>query len=419
MNYPVVKNAKIYQNLAAGLPNNVRPLAPKKIEDIGAVLYKSFIKQWVFIIFSLAAPMVVLLSIISLAFGMEVKDFNPIQSAAFIVCLFGLVFTGQSMLEVIVKYGGTLLRYKTLTQSNDLLYQHEYKNYELLLEKWQKLNEDMKDNEFLHKFRVGCVIDNLKAYCKAPVMHPYSERIRKGASEERILNVLKSYFLDKIIINHTVAGLTNRPLIIMSQSEALAYDNENKNELSRYTPLPDFVLHDAKIGYSIVIEIDEPYDLKFGYPIHCVGKDDLRDDYFLKYNWPVLRFAERQFLHNPLECCDYIASYANAITLGLSGFETIGTCQNLLPVKCWTEEEAIKMEISGLRESYLPVELLGNALMGIMYKSYGFEIRRKNREISIIEEIEREDRRVERLNKTTKSSEQHRFLSDDENGLPF
>ncbi|MBK6498388.1 MAG: hypothetical protein IPG00_09555 [Saprospiraceae bacterium] len=56
---------------------------------------------------------------------------------------------------------------------------------------------------------------------------------------------------------------------------------------------PDFVLSSEKDNKNIFIniEIDEPYDGWLMTPTHCIGENDLRDDFFTKRGWIVIRFC--------------------------------------------------------------------------------------------------------------------------------
>ncbi|MDF7813718.1 hypothetical protein [Hymenobacter sp. YC55] len=100
---------------------------------------------------------------------------------------------------------------------------------------------------------------------------------------------------------------------------------------------PDFVYHD-ETGLFIAIEVDEPYDEKHGKPMHCVGKDDDRNNFFVENRWAVIRFSEEQVIKWPELCCKEIALLVysiNKINYPVKDFT--GT---LPKQKKWTEYEA-------------------------------------------------------------------------------
>ena len=69
---------------------------------------------------------------------------------------------------------------------------------------------------------------------------------------------------------------------------------------------PDFVYHD-ETGLYLAIEVDEPYDEKNDKPMHCVGTDDDRNNFFVENRWAVIRFSEEQVIKWPELCCKEIA----------------------------------------------------------------------------------------------------------------
>ena len=110
---------------------------------------------------------------------------------------------------------------------------------------------------------------------------------------------------------------------------------------------PDFAYMDRKVGLCIDIEIDEPYTLVDNAPIHCVGNDDFRDQFFLSKGWFVIRFAEIQVARNPHHCVHYIET---AIKHILSGEPFVN---NMVPeIKKWTYNESKLMISQCFRDTY-------------------------------------------------------------------
>jgi hypothetical protein len=120
-------------------------------------------------------------------------------------------------------------------------------------------------------------------------------------------------------------------------------------KLRKYTP--DFAYVNILKEVYIDIEVDEPYIPRQPasndeiIPIHYVdkdniGKDDLRDRFFLKNGWAVIRFSERQILLYPARCCKVIGEMIAELTKEpqiLREFEQVPDLESELQ---WTEEEA-------------------------------------------------------------------------------
>jgi hypothetical protein len=116
---------------------------------------------------------------------------------------------------------------------------------------------------------------------------------------------------------------------------------------------PDFVLINEKDNKNIFIniEIDEPYDGWLRNPTHCVGEDDLRDDFFAKRGWIVIRFAEIQIYQSPELCCLYIANVISALDKNFHN-KIIGN-SSLDQLDQWDSLQAKKWAAINFRESYL------------------------------------------------------------------
>lgn len=106
-------------------------------------------------------------------------------------------------------------------------------------------------------------------------------------------------------------------------------------------------------GVAIDIEVDEPYDGRSLQPHHCLdqGKDQRRNEFFLKGNWIVVRFAEIQVVKYPYECAAVIERVLSEIT---GGKPRLSIHKPLPPVKLWTIAQAKKMARSRFRQTYLP-----------------------------------------------------------------
>jgi very-short-patch-repair endonuclease len=122
----------------------------------------------------------------------------------------------------------------------------------------------------------------------------------------------------------------------------------------RFKYSSDFTLILPK-SISLIIEVDEPYEGRTKNPHHCKddGKDDYRDNFFLKGNWIVIRFSEFQVCAFPDEYCYKIAKTIDSIDPRFNFADRfIGIGQ--LPLdRRWSEREARAMAKRDYRLDYL------------------------------------------------------------------
>lgn len=151
-----------------------------------------------------------------------------------------------------------------------------------------------------------------------------SKDVKKGRAESLFANYLHHFLPRRIYIDHSF------------------YTTEDNNP---YTP--DMIYYNKKTHIGCVIEIDEPYSARDLIPIHYLydesysNGDGIRNTYFTKRGWSVLRFAEEQVVTNPKGCLDYLIELL--CYLGESGLESKLPGRSLQEVKCWTYEEASVM----------------------------------------------------------------------------
>lgn len=118
-----------------------------------------------------------------------------------------------------------------------------------------------------------------------------------------------------------------------------------------YSYRPDFCLYWEKKKLYIDIEIDEPYDIVSRKPIHYQGNgDNLRDRYFIRNGWCVLRFAEQQIKDN----AEGVTNYVKRILRWLTDESEIKFHEDTLDsMDRWSYEEATEMSSNSIREKYL------------------------------------------------------------------
>ncbi len=118
-----------------------------------------------------------------------------------------------------------------------------------------------------------------------------------------------------------------------------------------YSYRPDFCLHWEKKKLYIDIEIDEPYDIVSRKPIHYTENgDNLRDRYFIRNGWCVIRFAEQQIKDN----IEGVINYIKRILRWLTDENGIKFHENTLKfLNRWSYEDAVVMSSNNTRENYL------------------------------------------------------------------
>lgn len=137
------------------------------------------------------------------------------------------------------------------------------------------------------------------------------------------------------------------------ENAALRISNNYRNNLVEYKRpyITDFAYVDEQNGICLAIEIDEPYTLKDKKPIHT--SEWIRNDFFLNYNWIILRFAEEQIVLYPELCCKLIKEIIRLIVEDLS-FSYPFTIKCSIPnIPLWTDETIKNLILQDYRNKYL------------------------------------------------------------------
>lgn len=189
---------------------------------------------------------------------------------------------------------------------------------------------DVRVAEYQKQLRVMFPTDKLWEY-RTTLLKQFFSAVRKpkittSDDERHITRGKHAIIFHTYLVEHFGSTIqTDKKLDVL--------DGEKYN-ISYY---PDFVYHD-ETGLFIAIEVDEPYDEKHGKPMHCVGKDDDRNNFFVENRWAVIRFSEEQVIKWPELCCKEIALLVysiNKINYPVKDFT------DALPKqKKWTEYEA-------------------------------------------------------------------------------
>jgi len=114
-------------------------------------------------------------------------------------------------------------------------------------------------------------------------------------------------------------------------------------------------LTDIEGRWLVDVEIDAPYDGWYRVPLHCVdGNDDVRDGYFNRCGWTVVRFTERQVRTQPEACVKQLKNIINCLQ-----DSSIELSNEVVPENRWTFKEAVEMERDLFREKYLGIQTFG------------------------------------------------------------
>lgn len=221
----------------------------------------------------------------------------------------------------------------------DLKWKRELRTYKANLKQYKqslsqvadlekRLNTASKRNNFIQK-RIREIAQTIAEPSKIE-----TEGVKKGALEDYFLTILQKIFGTDIHTNLTAqVGDVERPYV------------------------PDFVYYDSKI--LIDIEIDEPYVFDTHKPIHYFNpannlhSDSKRDNFFLKQNWIVIRFSEKQILEQAYSCCKVIAEVIELTTANSKPLKNLKEKSNLKADPFWTRAEAMALSQKGYREKYL------------------------------------------------------------------
>jgi hypothetical protein len=115
------------------------------------------------------------------------------------------------------------------------------------------------------------------------------------------------------------------------------------------------VLTDETGKWFVDVEIDAPYHGWYRVPLHCTdGKDSVRDGYFNRCGWTVVRFTEQQVRKESQACVEFV----RMVVRKLRG-DVLEITTSVTPEKRWTFKEAVEMEHNLVREKYLSVHTFG------------------------------------------------------------
>ena len=182
----------------------------------------------------------------------------------------------------------------------------------------QKVKEILSDTN-LSIFRQIERENRMTAYSQGEEL---SRDVLKGKYEDFFVSKLKRAFGDKI-------------------SDRIEFTLPNGNAF-----VPDAAYVDSSTGLCIDIEIDEPYSLPGGKPIHYIGgPDEYRNSFFAGKGWFVLRFAEEQVAKYSDECIGFIKDFISQLKMGTQPSFSH-------PVDRWSLGDALSFFSYNYRQTY-------------------------------------------------------------------
>ena len=217
-------------------------------------------------------------------------------------------------------------RSHNIVKSNNRIDENIEYQLEVLAKEHKKKLEAMNSEDFKINFRRGLFNDKIKHNTIYPNASFFKESDFTGKSESFFFDFIKNDFTGKIFNDKTF----------------------------RDTPYkPDILIHDSYNNIIINIEIDEPYSIISGEPIHFQDADTNRNSYFLSKGWFIIRFAEEQIVKQPEICRTLVIDVYKAILY--SDYNKIIEKKFDYPpiVTQWSKQEAINMYSRRFRDSYL------------------------------------------------------------------
>jgi hypothetical protein len=248
-----------------------------------------------------------------------------------------IVYNGMGQSE----YNANLKAY----EKDYTIYKKENEAYLIAVKETKKhVNELIRRRDKGWKYEL--IQKNLKTY-RFKLSSGYG---KKGVSEDYFAKCLKCFFNCSIYQNSPI-----------------------KCNSIGATYYPDIIMYFSKVNLAIAIEIDEPYKLKDGEPIHYYDMENnipiYSDDEILnrgingyltsrskeikKEGFVLVRFAEKQVVTQPIPCCEYIYNEILKYTgIRLTEIE-ISSLHELNIINTWTYTEAREMHKNRFRENYL------------------------------------------------------------------
>jgi hypothetical protein len=221
---------------------------------------------------------------------------------------------------------GAYEKYKNACDENKRISDEIETKKKYLHEKIQYHIDQLYDKGYGYKeIRLPRIINALETTEK---FEYHNAAVLKGKSEESFKKLLQSFFGGHIVSDVTLNNIY----------------------------FPDILYYDSQFNLMIDIEIDEPYEMDGKRPIHLIGDDTERDNYFLSKNWIVVRFSEKQITLCPNACVKLLSELIKLLTyesiFGKIFYQLELPQEEIIIENHWTFEEANYMGIKNARNHY-------------------------------------------------------------------
>ena len=267
----------------------------------------------------------------------EPDKFEKSNTGLYLIAIGFFMLFFLPVLGIIVSIIGVILIYINKSQGREYEEKLSFYSREKSIVLKKRENKDE-----VKKYRAQRLESALKKTEKAYIYY----KNFKGKTEDSFFKILNKYFYGNIEIDKVIELFSN-----------------NKPYC------PDFIYTNEVYNLHIDIEIDEPYVSGNGQPIHYIDEnkyefesDRLRNNYFIKKGWIVIRFAEEQIVKYPDECCKYIADVIKSIINQDISLPILENVTDLPKIKSWTKVEAEKMFINNYRDKYISEKLKENII---------------------------------------------------------
>jgi len=216
-------------------------------------------------------------------------------------------------------------------------YERKKKDYDFISKEYYDLISDSHTLRLMEKEWIYRFVDGIEKIALIDFDSP-----KEGWSEQYFYRFLIKWFGDSIMRGKVLE---------------IFYDQITGDKRAY---VPDFLFVHPEKNLLIDIEVDEPYT-KGGLldgkneiiPIHHIGSDDQRNNYFLDKKCVIVRFSEEQVVCEPEECCREIAKVIHHLTGDIYNRSRLEEISDLKNTPQWTYEEALSLISENYRDNYL------------------------------------------------------------------
>lgn len=349
--YPILKIPQTIKIIATEIPNFRKPLEPEKPILKNASEPTSPIPLGSFKAF-LVTLLITVFCGVFVCFTMPIVEACQSSCQSFlawitypIMCISiisGLVafsnFTGMfKMNKTSDQYAYELNKYKSDVKENNNIFEKELllynsekiPKYQRDIEDYSKKQKLLYDKQYINDYRYDKLLKlaDIRIFKNTPICNDNNLAI--NCFSQRLSSILHQF-------NQEIAIIEN---------------------ISIKDFVPNFLIHVKRLGIYIVIAIDEPYNEKDGEPKHFINSfesnDRHVDDFIVKQNFVLVRFAEIQIFRSITECLTFVQRLIRNF-LNLNFNADVTRLYNGIVINQWTKEEAYRLAYEKFRDKYLP-----------------------------------------------------------------